>query len=191
MIVKLWFEGENSDFLSLLNEWDRELLSKLHRGNAREQSAITQALMKLAAREMGFDHICITRSEKGAPVCDIPQLFLSASHTKGCCAAAASHFPVGIDVQPIEFCREKVMTRLFSEKEQHYVLNHRDKDYAFTQLWTLKEAYGKMKGIGLSAAKELEFFEENGQLFCENENLHFSTKQVGNFLISTLEQPSA
>jgi len=188
MIVKLWFEGGNKDVLSLLNQQDRELLSQLHHGAARERSSITQALMKQAALELGFAHVHISRSEKGAPIADIPQLFVSASHTDGCCAAAAAHHPVGIDAQVIEGCRAKVMKRLFSEREQRFVHEHQNKDYAFTLLWTLKEAYGKMKGIGLSAAKDVEFYEEKGQLLCSDSSLCFSTKQYASILISTIEQ---
>lgn len=190
MIVKLWFAEENNDVLSLLDEADQALLATLHKGKAKEQSSIAQALMKQAAMELGYSAVRITRSEKGAPVTDIPQLFVSATHTDGCCAAAAAHHPVGIDAQPVEACREKVMARLYSEKEQAFVCNHADKNYAFNLLWTLKEAYGKMKGVGLSAAKEVEFLWENGELHCSDRRLRFSSRQEKNILISTVEQLS-
>lgn len=184
----LWFSAdEKESLLALLDEEDGELLSTLHRGKAGEQSALVQALMKQAAKELGFSAVKITRNEKGAPITNRKELFVSASHTEGCCAAAAALHPVGIDAEVIGEAREKVIARLFSKREQAYLDACEDRNLAFTRLWTLKEAYGKMRGVGLSVAKEVEFFEENGLLICTDRGLKISTEQQNNKLISKVE----
>lgn len=187
----LWFFTDDKEpLLRLLDEEDRTLLSTLHKEKAGEQSALAQALMKRAAKELGFSAVQIMRSEKGAPITDQKGLYVSASHTEGCCAAAAALHPVGIDVESIAAAREKVITRMFSKGEQAYLDSCGDRDLAFTKLWTLKEAYGKMRGIGLSAVKEVEFFEEDGPLICTDRNVRISTEQRDDYLISKVEYGS-
>lgn len=187
----LWFFTDDKEpLLRLLDEEDRTLLSTLHKEKAGEQSALAQALMKRAVKELGFSAVQIMRSEKGAPITDQKGLYVSASHTEGCCAAAAALHPVGIDVESIAAAREKVITRMFSKGEQAYLDSCGDRDLAFTKLWTLKEAYGKMRGIGLSAVKEVEFFEEDGPLICTDRNVRISTEQRDDYLISKVEYGS-
>lgn len=183
----LWFSTDETELLlAELEEDDIQFLSTHHNGKAGEQSALAQALMKHAARQLGFPSVKITRDEKGAPITDVKGLYVSAAHTEGCCAAAASLHPIGIDAEPIAALREKVVKRLYSEKECAWMNAQSDKDKAFTMLWTLKEAYGKMRGVGLSAAKEVEFFD----IQCTDKSVQLQTKQQGNYLISIVEQGS-
>ena len=187
----LWFSTEEKQaLLAELNDDDLQLLSTLHHGKAQEDSTVTQALMKRAARQLGFPQVCIERNEKGAPITNAAGLYVSGSHTKGCCAAVASLYPVGIDAEPIGPLREKVAKRMYSERELEWLDAQPDKDEAFTRLWTLKEAYGKLRGIGLSAAKEVEFREENGQMLCSDPHIMVKTQRQKNYLISIAESDS-
>ncbi len=189
--IALWFSTEDkAALLAELNREDLQLLSMLHHGKAAEQSALAQALMKRAARQLGFPQVLISRNEKGAPVAHLHGLYVSGSHTEGCCAAAASLAPVGIDVEPIAPLREKVAKRMYSEREQAWMYAHADPDEAFTLLWTLKEAYGKLCGEGLSAAKTVEFCEEDDRMLCSDESVRVRVNKQGNYLISVAESDS-
>lgn len=181
-------EADKQRALSVLNEEDWSMLRQLHHGKAGEDSYCVQGLMKQAAQCLGFDDLQIRRNEKGAPVAEKRGLYVSASHTEGCCVGAASLTEIGVDVEAIAPLREKVLLRLYSPKEQAYIAHSADADYAFTLLWTLKEAYGKMRGLGLSVAKEVEFYEKDGRLCCSREGLCFSTIQQGKYLISQVRR---
>lgn len=188
---RLWFSTEEKQpLLSELNEEDLQLISTLHRGKVQEQSVLTQALMKQSCRCLGFPEVLISRTEKGAPITHIKGLYVSGSHTEGCCAAVASLKPVGIDVEPIAPLREKVAMRMYSDKERQWMYAQPDQDEAFTLLWTLKEAYGKMLGIGLSAVKDVEFYEDNGRICCSDESVILSSYRHKNYLISMIESDS-
>ncbi len=62
----------------------------------------------------------------------------------------ASDMPVGCDIEKMEKAPLEIADRFFYGSEKAYILNHRDKDFAFWQMWTLKESYMKMTGEGMS-----------------------------------------
>lgn len=178
------------ELFAVLDDGDREFLAAHHNGKAKLQNWQAQALMKQAAMDLGFQNFNIRRSETGAPVSDVKGLYVSASHTDGCVAAAASVFPIGIDAEAIAPAREKVAQRMFHPSEIAWMNAHPDKDYAFTLLWTLKEAYGKLLGVGLSAAKDMEFFPTDEGISATDKQLKITTEQRKNIIISTIERLS-
>ena len=184
------FSTENKELLQILTEEDEAFLKAHHNGKARPASWLAQALMRRAAMELGFEDFKLSRSEAGAPVTDVKGLYVSASHTEGCVVGAASLHPVGIDAEPIASARDKVAQRMFHSSELEWMNAHPDKAYAFTLLWTLKEAYGKLRGVGLSAAKEVEFHFHNGVVFCSDPRLKITVEQRKNYIISIIESLS-
>jgi 4'-phosphopantetheinyl transferase len=88
---------------------------------------------------------------------DVPCLSFSLSHTAGCVACAiSSDTAVGVDVERTD--RRVVVTQLadryFSEREaaELRALSESMRLVRFTELWTLKEAYLKSVGVGLSGS---------------------------------------
>ena len=86
-----------------------------------------------------------------------PCLSFSLSHTAGCVACAiSSDTAVGVDVERTD--RRVVVTQLadryFSEREaaELRALSESMRLVRFTELWTLKEAYLKSVGVGLSGS---------------------------------------
>ena len=73
---------------------------------------------------------------------DMPQLFVSISHSNGVVAACCSDAPVGIDIEKIR----KTTARL----KKKIADNSSISDEEFFKDWTLKEAYLKASGISFS-----------------------------------------
>jgi phosphopantetheine--protein transferase-like protein len=80
-------------------------------------------------------------------------LWLSLTHHGDYCAVAVSQQRIGIDLQGIEPLQrwEKIRTSVFSDQELQaiHLLNPNQRQTRFTELWALKEAYGKFRGTGL------------------------------------------
>ena len=84
-----------------------------------------------------------------------PQVHFSISHTRGASTIVISRFaPVGIDIEAFDsqVDNDALATGL-SRREQTIVsrLDSSSRSKALLKLWTLKEAYAKLVGVGLSA----------------------------------------
>jgi phosphopantetheinyl transferase len=98
-------------------------------------------------------------------------LSFSLSHTRGCVACAiTSSAPLGVDVQRTDQlqCVEEIADRYFSEKEAAWLrqCSGELRNIRFAELWTLKEAFLKAVGVGLSGSlANISFrFEEHARI---------------------------
>lgn len=81
---------------------------------------------------------------------DYPNAQFNISHSGQFVACAVCDRPIGVDIQEIVPYRRNVAKRVFSPEELFQIESSSDRPAEFTRLWTQKEAYLKMLGIGLS-----------------------------------------
>lgn len=74
----------------------------------------------------------------------------SVSHSNNYVACAVSKVEVGVDIQTILKCNNKIVDYWFNDSEKIIIKNSKQKDIDFTTIWTHKEAYLKLIGGGLS-----------------------------------------
>jgi 4'-phosphopantetheinyl transferase len=84
-------------------------------------------------------------------------LSFSLSHTRGCVACAiTSNAALGVDVERIDqsMLVQEIADRYFSEDETAWLRQCSDelRNIRFAELWTLKEAFLKATGVGLSGS---------------------------------------
>ena len=75
--------------------------------------------------------------------------YFNISHTRTAIVVALSDQEIGVDIEKIKQANFEITCRFFTELEQKYVLDSHDKDKAFYEIWTKKEAYLKYMGNGL------------------------------------------
>jgi 4'-phosphopantetheinyl transferase len=84
----------------------------------------------------------------------VPLLRFNLSHTRGLCACAVTRTqPVGVDVETVaRAVSEPLMASCTSDEEAALVnrASLSDRSSLFLDLWTLKEAYLKARGVGLT-----------------------------------------
>ncbi len=131
----------------------------------------------------GASNPCIvplTHDEHGKPVI-IPtdgwgkiNCHFSLAHAGDYVAAVIDRLPVGIDIERIRTFKESLTNRFFSEEEQAYLKEPPNEiDERFTQIWTLKESYLKVTGLGLGFGVGSFFVkrtDEDPNLFIYEEN---------------------
>lgn len=158
-----------------------ETAAKKHRPSAY-RSLVGLRLLGTLTEELG---ICpsILRDENGRPYFkDTPHLDFNISHSNSmvaCAVCLSDEFAprVGIDCEEIYGKDPTLLAeRYFTEKERDFVLSAENKAYAFTEIWTKKEAYLKHLGTGLSRSPR--FFDT-----LETE-LHFETFEKENNLVT-------
>lgn len=118
---------------------------------------------------------------------EYPGIHFSISHCDGLAGCLISERECGLDCESIRPARQKVAKRVFSGEELYMFeqLRGSDRDIFFTSLWTLKEAYSKVRGRGLAVIKEVSFHSgEDGRIMSCFPGLEFRQYRLGEHIIS-------
>ena len=97
------------------------------------------------------DKLLISNLLQGKPFIQNHQIKFNLSHSKDAVLIAISDMEMGVDMEEIksDIDFDGIMEYAFSQSDKLFCKMH-DLPVAFTQIWTLKEAYLKTLGIGLS-----------------------------------------
>lgn len=116
-------------------------------------SLLLTGLRELAGLEMnrrGLDERLIL-AEKGKPSLAFPDFSFNISHSHGLAICAFDKDAVGVDTEKVRHVRDSLARRVLSASElERFTVSGSLSDEYFMRLWTLKEAYGKQCGKGIS-----------------------------------------
>jgi len=145
----LFDERELTRILPTLDETRREKTLRYKTAERRAQSAGAGLLLRHI-----FGDTAYVFGENGKPYFkDRDDLFFSLSHSGKYVVCAVADCEIGVDLELVSPIRPAVMRRCFTPQEQAWIEND---PVRFTRLWTMKEAYMKLTGTGLSVpAKEI------------------------------------
>ena len=113
----------------------------------------------------------ITKNDMGKPsLTERPDIHYNLSHAEGIATCMVSDYECGIDCEKVRDFRPNVIKRVFSENEKAMFENTPDieKNLLFFKLWTLKEAYVKAIGIGISYPMDKAEFSFSGTEIVSN-----------------------
>ena len=109
----------------------------------------------------------INENDNGKPYFERSNIYFNISHTDDAVACIVSDNIVGIDIEKIKNYNERLLK--YSMNEEEIINNEED----FFKFWTLKEAYVKATGTGLSHGfKNIKFI--------NTDSLHSEIKCVDN-----------
>ena len=129
---------------------------------SRKEAIAASLLGDHLARELAAELCCcdpltllVVEGQYGKPELQGADAEISIAHSGIYAAAAAAKRPVGIDLEKRRPVSHSIPMRLFSREEQAWLDQAHD-DYLdrFFRLWTMKEAYGKMRGFGIFSSKQ-------------------------------------
>lgn len=127
----------------------------------------------------------IDRTETGKPYFVRNALEFSLTHTKTMAFCALSSHVVGIDAETVRPVLPRVLERTMNPAELAWIDEQPDRDRAFLQLWTAKEAWVKLTGTGLQGCPKsvvLQF--RDGQIGVENIHVHFYSREIDGVLVT-------
>lgn len=113
----------------------------------KEAKALT---LKLGKSVLNKD-IKIEYTDSGKPYILDSSYGISISHSKDMALVAISENLIGADIEIIRPFNEKLIKTYFSPDETAFI----DSDEKFFTIWTVKEAYLKLTGVGLKGIKKL------------------------------------
>ncbi len=141
--------------------------------------------------DIDFNEDMIAKNPYGKPyLTDYPEIHFNLSHSEGVTACITDNRECGIDCEKIREYRPNVMKRAFTESEREMVekATESERNLLFFTLWTLKEAYIKAIGKGLSfSMNEVEFQINNGNVTSNITDYEFKRYILrdGEFVVAT------
>ncbi|SDE02632.1 4'-phosphopantetheinyl transferase family protein [Glycomyces harbinensis] len=152
--------GERERLLAVLDRTERERLARFAYAHTRMQYLTAHALLRCALSAMtdgvGAAEWRFTAAPGGKPAIAAPasRLRFNLSHTDGAVACAiADGTECGIDIESATAVGDDIGQFAFTADERARIAQApKDSQRTLrTALWTLKEAYGKATGEGLTA----------------------------------------
>ena len=172
------------------------LAISLYEMDRKAQHIHAHRLLRECLKPFGIDYDDFTpiiRGKYGKPFLKgNPEVHFNISHSNGIAACIVSGRECGIDCERVRGIRPNVMKRAFTEAERELVMSspQDERDLMFFRLWTLKEAYIKMIGKGLSfPLNEAEFSFDGKTIVCGIRGCIFRQYIIkGSFVVSICER---
>ena len=175
MIICYNFFGDVMLMISIM-DMDRKL-----------QHSHAHAMLRECLRPCGIDYsgdTLVTYGKMGKPsLTEYPEVHYNLSHAEGIAACIVSGRECGIDCERVRAFRPRVVKRAFSESEKQLLEEapQEETDLLFFRLWTLKEAYVKAIGLGLSfPLSDVGFSFSDGGISCSIDGCSFRQYILGN-----------
>lgn len=138
----------------------------------------------LLSREVGIEpkRVEILFEHSGKPYVKYENVFINYSHSGRFATAAAADTPIGIDIESLENRRQVSADRFASEREKAFIGTDLKK---YLEIWTLKEAYFKCTGEGISGKlKTVEFDINNGSIAADKVGFDFRCDITDKYVMS-------
>lgn len=148
---------EYPKMLESLPEYRKKKIESFRNPKGRIESFGAGVLLKKVCSLHGMSDHLISLGEHGKPQSD--EFYFNLSHSGNMVLCAVSKKLVGCDIEKIETPTLRIAKRFFTENENKYLEKFEENQKAeeFFRLWTMKEAYVKMTGEGLTCSlKEFE-----------------------------------
>ena len=154
MLKLLWTNSEQTRIPAdlPLSEYRKKKLALLKPPLARHCSLCAELLLNetLRREQESFKLPADVETDAyGKPYLVGREYEFSLSHSGSYAACALSDAEIGLDIQILSKCDERLVRRFFTEKEQEAIFRAEDRDAAFTRLWCRKESFFKAIGTGL------------------------------------------
>lgn len=174
--------AEYEKYLPLVSSERQERILRLKSEKDKIISLSTELLIRHEISQqlnIPFSEIIFGYGEHGKPyILNDRDYFFSVSHSDNCIAFSGGNFPIGIDVEQISCGNIKIAKRFFTANEYNFIKTSKESSEDFCKIWTSKEAYLKMLGVGLS--KSLRSFDVTDKSL----DCCFRTKRLSEFMLT-------
>ena len=188
MSSRLFIENIDSEEVlkGCVNPEDIAVVENYSNHGRRCESLAWRAIVR---REVGKD-VRISYDEYGAPQVDLPNYYISVSHSKGVVALLLSDTPCAIDIEQTERNFRRVADRYLSKRECDIA----EANDLYAEMWCAKEAlYKYYKRGGLDLVDDLvisDYLPQERVLLAtilDGEPIRVKIKREGNLAIALID----
>lgn len=175
--------------LKWIEPYFRERILRYRFWEERQRSLLGRLLTRYAIIKnfcINNNDITIVENKYGKPfLFGDNKISFNVSHSKDWVVCAINTSAIGIDVQEIKDMKLSIADRFFTKQENDYLasLNEKEQLHGFYDIWSLKEAYIKALGLGLSMPlKEFSIIKslDSIQVKCVKDNdFYFKQYDIG------------
>lgn len=121
----------------------------MYRLYIKENANAKELLKESLKKDYNISDYEIIYNEYNKPYLKNEKIYFNISHSNRTIVLVISDKEIGVDVEYFVY-KESVVRKYFTNNEQNEIQNSTNKVYDFTRIWVIKEAFVKMKGIGIS-----------------------------------------
>lgn len=116
--------------------------------------------------------------------------YFNISHSHDYCICAFSNNKIGVDIEKIRETDLNIVNQFTTPKEKKYILKSNQNIYErLFEIYTLKEAYFKMRGENLNNIKNIEFEIKHNKIICSDKTVELKLiKSINNYIIAFCEE---
>lgn len=118
----------------------------------------------------------------------LPFIHFNISHCDNAVLCATSHMSVGVDIENLLKFDSRIAKHFFTAEEKRALGQIHNKDILFTQIWTLKESYGKYIGKGLDYDLLSMNFDDLSDGWNKKRGIYFYSKVNSNYAVSVCSE---
>ena len=149
-------------FYEKLPDQRRQKLDRIRHEKTRLLSMAAGVLLHEHLEKLGFRDSDVILGEYGKPFLPLEGApFFSLSHAGDYATIILADRPVGIDMEKVHDFKDNLAERFFLPEEAAAIKNAPNENEClrlFFKMWTMKEAYGKLKGDGLQSGLSFPTF---------------------------------
>lgn len=139
----------------------------------------SKKLIDQVLKDNNINNYTIIYNEYGKPYLKNINKYFNVSNTKNISVCVFSDKEIGVDIECLRY-NELVMKRMFNEKEINLIKKSKNKKEMFTIIWTIKESYSKLIGLGLNYNyKKIDTFNIKNKI---------SIKKYQNYIVTIIEE---
>ena len=165
---------------------DREKVMSFRRMEDRLRCAVGRTMIRALAAMNGMPRAQLVYSAYGKPAFDsgAPQFCLS--HSGDWVVLSAGDMPIGVDVEKRDMLDWESMSRFYDEREKEMLRTDIQPLRCFYRIWTVKEAFAKEDGRGLSLFEQenIRIDYVNKSAAWRGRNLSFRTWETQEYTLS-------
>jgi len=179
-----------------LSQPDRYRIDKIKEKDSAKRTLAGRLLARKAVADLsGLDaaDIRIDVDEKGRPYAENAPVYFSISHCRERVVCVASKCNIGVDIERIKTVKSNLVKRVCCTSEFEYVIGKKgesgnlseDALRRFFEVWTLKEAWFKYLGTGITKLRDINVLSD-----IPNKHTYFADGYVISVVTDKLSEES-
>ncbi len=174
-IIKKIDDISENDINNFYNKLYKYKKYKVNKYKNKKASIIGDILLNdlLIEHSISYNDLTFKINKYGKPYIEPNKIYFNISHSHEYVITIISNKEIGIDIEKIRKTPLKVINQFATENEKKYILSSNKDIYErIFKIYTLKEAYFKMKGTNLNGIFNVEFIINNDKVICSDKNVN-------------------